>query len=132
LFEALTLVSVSDQTVTKASQAIGQEVQRQEAERIVQSRDAVWLQTQDRLAERPARLYGTLDAAKVHVRGEKAQPWRDLKVGAWFTTSLEPPTTPEDEWEIHATDISYYGDITEASDLGALLWATGCQRQAPL
>jgi hypothetical protein len=73
-----------------------------------------------------------LDAAKVHVRGEKAQPWRDLKVGAWFTTSLEPPTTPEDEWEIHATDISYYGDITEASDLGALLWATGCQRQAPL
>jgi hypothetical protein len=132
LFEALTLVSVSDQTVGKATQAIGSEVQRQEAEWLVQSRDEAWLQEQQRLAERPSRLYGALDAAKVHIRGEKEHPWRDLKVGAWFTTTVEPPRNPDDDWEIHATDMTYYCDICEAQQFGELLWATGCQRQAQL
>jgi thiamine biosynthesis lipoprotein ApbE len=63
LFEALTLVSVSDQTVAKATQAMGDEVQRQETEWLSQSRDEAWLQQQQRLAERPQRLYGALDAA---------------------------------------------------------------------
>ena len=132
LFEALTLVSVSDHTVAKATQAIGGEVQSQEAEWIAQSRDEVWLQEQQRLALHPQRLYGALDAAKVHIRGEKEHPWRDLKVGAWFTTTVEPPQSPDDDWEIHATDINYYCDICEASRFGELLWATGCQRQAQL
>jgi len=132
LFEALTLVSVSDQTVAKATQAIGGEVQSQEAEWMSQSRDAVWLQEQQRLAERPPRLYGALDAAKVHIRGQKEHPWRDLKVGAWFTTTMQPPQTPDDDWEIHATDMTYYCDICEAHQFGNLLWATGCQRQAQL
>jgi len=132
LFEALTLVSVSDQTVGKATQAMGSEVQRQEAEWIRQSRDEAWLQQQQRLAERPHRLYGALDAAKVHIRGEKEHPWRDLKVGAWFTTTVEPPKNPDDPWEIQATDMTYYCDIKEAQQFGELLWATGCQRQAHL
>jgi hypothetical protein len=132
LFEALTLVSVSDHTVAKATQAIGGEVQSQEAGWIAQSRDEVWLQEQQRLAQHPQRLYGALDAAKVHIRGEKEHPWRDLKVGAWFTTTLEPPQSPDDDWEIHATDINYYCDICQASRFGELLWATGCQRQAQL
>ena len=132
LFEALTLVSVSDHTVAKASQAMGGEVQSQEIEWIAQSQNAAWLQEQQRLAERPPRLYGALDAAKVHIRGAKEHSWRDLKVGAWFTTTVEPPLNPDDDWEIHATDIRYYCDICEASQFGPLLWATGCQRQAQL
>lgn len=96
LFEALTLVSVSDHTVAKATQAMGGEVQSQESEWIKQSQDEAWLQQQQRLAERPQRLYGALDAAKVHIRGEKEHPWRDLKVGAWFTTTVEPPQNPDD------------------------------------
>jgi hypothetical protein len=111
---------------------MGGEVQSQESEWIAQSRGAAWLQEQQRLAERPQRLYGALDAAKVHIRGEKEHPWRDLKVGAWFTTTIEPPQNPDDDWEIQATDISYYCDICEASQFGELLWATGCQRQAQL
>ena len=132
LFEALTLVSVSDHTVAKATQAIGAEVQDQEAAWLNQSRDEAWLQQQQRLAERPPRLYGALDAAKVHIRAEKEHPWRDLKVGAWFTTTAEPPSTPDEDWEIHATDMTYYCDIQEAHQFGDLLWATGCQRQAQL
>jgi hypothetical protein len=132
LFEALTLISVSDQTVAKATQAVGEEVQALELEWIAQSRDGDWLQEQQRLAERPQRLYGALDAAKVHIRGQKEHPWRDLKVGAWFTTTAEPPQKPDDDWEIRATDISYYCDIQEAQQFGDLVWASGCQRQAEL
>ena len=132
LFEALTLISVSDQTVAKATQAVGEEVQALELEWIAQSRDGDWLQEQQRLAERPPRLYGALDAAKVHIRGQKEHPWRDLKVGAWFTTTAEPPQSPDDEWQIRATDISYYCDIQEAQQFGNLVWASGCQRQAEL
>lgn len=132
LFEALTLVSVSDHSVAKAAQAMGSEVQALEAEWVSQSHDEDWLQEQDRLAERPQRLYGALDAAKVHIRGEKEHPWRDMKVGVWFTTAAEPPQNPDEEWDIQATDMSYYCDIRPAQEFGQLLWATGCQRQAQL
>jgi hypothetical protein len=132
LFEELTLVSVSDQSVAKATQAMGSEVQALEAEWMMQSEDEDWLQEQARVAERPQRLYAALDAAKVHVRGEKEHPWRDMKVGVWFTTAAVPPQTPDEEWKIQATDLSYYCDIDQAESFGKLLWATGCQRQAQL
>jgi hypothetical protein len=132
LFEALTLIALSDHSLAKSSQAIGAEVEVQEQEWRVQSRDEGWLQEQDRLAKRPERLYGALDAAKVHIRGEKEHPWRDLKVGAWFTSTAEPPQTPDEDWKIRATDISYYCDVLSAREFGDLLWATGCQHQAQL
>ena len=132
LFEALTLISLSDHSLAKATQAMGEEVQTLEKEWMALSRDTSWLQEQQRLAEPPQRLYGSLDAAKVHIRGEEEHPWRDLKVGAWFTTTIEPPQNPDDDWNIQATDISYYCDIQEAQSFGDLLWATGCQRQAQL
>jgi hypothetical protein len=132
LFEALTLISLSDHSLAKATQNIGAEVQAQEREWMAQSRDEDWLQGQQRLAEGPERLYGSLDAVKVHVRGDKEHPWRDLKTGAWFTTTQEPPHSPDKDWEIQATDITYYCDICQARQFGDLLWATGCQRQAQL
>ena len=132
LFEALTLISLSDHSLAKATQAIGSEVQAQEKEWVAQSKDEIWLQKQDRLAEGPQRLYGSLDAAKVHIRGEEEDPWRDLKVGAWFTTTATPPKKPDEDWKIEADEISYYCDVLEAKEFGTLLWATGCQRQAQL
>ena len=132
LFEELTLISVSDHSVAKAAQAMGGEVQTLEAEWVAQSEEEDWLQAQERLAERPQRLYGALDAAKVHVRGEKEHPWRDMKIGVWFTTTTAPPQAPDEEWDIQAEDMSYYCDIDQAQAFGKLLWATGCQHQAQL
>jgi hypothetical protein len=64
--------------------------------------------------------------------GDKERPWRELKVGAWFTTTQNPPQSPDEDWEIHATDITYYADICEARSFGDLVWATGCQRHSQL
>lgn len=132
LFEALTLISLSDHSLAKATQDIGSEVCTQEQEWIEKSHDEAWLQEQARLAEGPQRLYGSLDGVKVHVRGDTEHPWREVKTGAWFTPTQDPPQSPDEEWEIHATDLSYYCDICEARRLGDLLWATGCQQQAQL
>lgn len=135
LFEALTLVSLSDQSIAKATQAMGYEMQVQEAEWQEQSQNEDWLQEQERIAVRPKRLYGAMDAAKVHIRGEKEaekDPWKDLKVGAWFTTTAKPPQSPDEDWKIEAQKMSYYCDILPSQQFGELLWATGCQHQAQL
>ena len=132
LFEALTLVSLSDHSIAKATQAIGYEAHIQETEWQEQSQNQDWLQEQERIAERPNRLYGAMDAAKVHIRGENEDPWKDLKVGAWFTTAAKPPQDPDEDWKIEAQEMQYYCDILPAQRFGDLLWATGCQRQAQL
>lgn len=132
MFEALTLISLSDHSIAKATQAMGSEVQIQETEWKELSQNMDWLQAQERLAERPKRLYGSMDAAKVHIRKENEDPWRDLKIGAWFTTIAKPPQNPDEGWQVEAQDMSYYCDILPAQEFGDLLWATGCQHQAQL
>ena len=66
----------------------------------------------------PLRLYGAIDGTTVPTRKEtneeEADPWRELKLGAWFSTASQPPRTPDEEWTIQAKDIHYYADICEA------------------
>lgn len=91
------------------------------------------VQLQRKRVARPVlRLYGALDGALMHVRGEKDNPWRELKMGAWFQAKGQPPKTPEGKWRIQAENITYYADVCEAQDFGALLWTTGLQRRADL
>jgi hypothetical protein len=133
LFERLTLVGISPQSMDKATQTMGQEAMQVEAEWVAQSQDPTALDRQMRAACGTERLYGTLDATKVHTdekRSADDNGWRDLKVGAWFLTEAKPPQDPDDAWDIKARDITYFCDICEAEKLGILLWATGFQRQA--
>lgn len=132
LFEALTLVSMSDRCLAEATRAMGQEVQALESEWLIQSQDTNWLQEQRWRAERPKCLYGLIQEAKVSIRGENGRPWPDFKVGAWFATTANPPRSPADAWDIQPSNISFYCDALEAKQFGELLWATGCQRHAEL
>lgn len=132
LLEELTLLSISDQTVAKASRAIGRKVIQQE-ERLMQvAQDVTYLQQQERTQKQPLRLYGAIDATKVHIRGEEENGWRDLKVGAWFEACGKPPTSPDGEWRIVAENIEYYTDICPAREFSPLVWATAVQRDANL
>ncbi|MBU0494988.1 MAG: ISKra4 family transposase [Chloroflexi bacterium] len=135
LFAQLTLVRLSPQSMDTATQAVGAERQAVETEWIATSQDATALLDQERETPPVARLYGTLDATKVHIvepSDPAASGWRDLKVGAWFETDAQPPAQPDDDaWDIQARDITYFCDIQEAADFGDLLWATGFQRRAP-
>jgi hypothetical protein len=132
LFEALTLVSLSDQTLAKATQAYGATAMQRERSWQATAHDQAELQRRRRAFRRPLRLYGAIDATKVHTRGEDDHPWRDLKVGAWFEARGKPPKTPDGEWHIQAENISYYTDICPASEFGSLVWATGVHHHAQL
>ena len=134
LFTRLTLLDISPQTMDKATQAYGTEMAAVEADWVTTSQDAEALLRQEREEPPLDRLYGSLDATKVHTderRDASDQGWRDLKIGAWFETSAQPPATPDGDWDIQAEQITYFCDIAEAESFGDLLWATGMQRGAP-
>ena len=133
LFEQLTLTQVSPQSMDKATQALGAEMLRVEKEWLQASEDGLALRAQERAPKDGRRLYGALDATKVHTheqQGTEDQGWRDLKVGAWFVTDAPPPDEPQADWDIRAEQITYFCDFAEAKQFGKLLWATGFQRQA--
>lgn len=132
LFEALTQVSVSDQAMAKATQQIGDLVVTEEEKWQEKVQDEAFLLQQQREGHHPLRLYGAIDAAKVHIRDDPEHRWRDLKIGAWFEASGHPPTSSDGEWAIKAKNISYYTDISPACEFGDLVWSHGVANNAQL
>ena len=105
LFERLTLVSISDNGVRKATEGIGQE-----------RLEAAWAPKRLELPEGPSqppkRLYGSVDGTSVHIEGG----WREAKLGSWYRTDDPPLDEVPEKWEGHAEEITYYGDIAEADE----------------
>ena len=90
---AFLLFEVSENTIRSETQALGAVQEEREAQVCQQSQDLDYLQA--RLREKtplPARLYGSLDAAKVRIEArakegkkpENTEAWRDMKVGCWY------------------------------------------------
>lgn len=129
VFEELTLVRLSDHSMDKATQSYGQKMEHQETQWYAETLDDELMLKREHETPCPLRLYGSLDGGRVRVRHEDL-PWRELKVGAWFEAKGQPPATPDGEWTIQASNITYYSDITKAEAFGNTLWATGVQRQA--
>ncbi len=132
LFESLTLVSVSDQAMGKATQMVGGVVTTVEEAWQEKVQNAAFLMQRQREARRPIRLYGAIDATKVHIRDDAERRWRDLKIGAWFEAGGQPPTSPDGEWAIRAKNIQYYTDICPANEFGNLVWSSGVAQNAQL
>ena len=132
LFETLTQVSLSDQSMAKATLAVGQKVIEEETIWQAQSEDEAFLLERKRSERHPLRLYGSIDATKVHIRDDETHRWRDLKVGAWYEARGRPPTSADDQWRIKAENITYFADIAPAADFAPLLWSEGVKRNAQL
>lgn len=130
LLEELTLVHLSDHSLDKSAQAYGREVEQVEEEWQAAGADPATQLKRKREARPVLRLYGTMDGALMHVRDNEENPWRELKMGAWFQARGRPPKSPEGKWRIQAEAITYYADVCEAQTFGELVWASGLQRQA--
>lgn len=141
------LFEVSENTIRQETQAVGQAQAAHEAQQQQQSQDPAWLQAHLRSREPvPARLYGSLDAAKVRIEPRKPvekqaahETWRDLKIGCWYEAEPVPPrqqsrrqqaVTERGQLCQRASHIHYYCDLTDAKTFGDLMWATGCTAQA--
>jgi len=116
------LVEVSDNTIRKQTQLMGEKQAQREAQWIQDSQDEAWLQKRERtIASVPERLYGSLDGAQVPI-GEE---WRELKTLSWYrVAAVYGQEQPK------AQEISYHCEIAQAQDFGRLLWATGVRRLA--
>jgi hypothetical protein len=116
------LVEVSDNTIRKQTQLMGQKQAHLETQWIQESQDEAWMQERERTIESiPARFYGSLDGAQVPI-GEE---WRELKSLSWYRVDAV-----YGQEEHKAQEISYHSEITTAQDFGRLLWATGVKRLA--
>ena len=132
LLEALTLISVSDQAMGKATQQVGARVALAESAWQEKIADVDFLLQRQRERRHPVRLYGAIDATKVHIRDDAEHRWRDLKIGAWFEAKGKPPTSPDGKWSIQAQNIHYYTDISPATAFGNLVWSSGVAHDAQL
>jgi hypothetical protein len=148
--QAFLLFDVSENTVRSETQTFGTLQAEREDTLCQQSQEADFLQA--RLRETvplPARVYGSLDAAKVRIeprpqagkKPEKQDDWRDLKVGCWY--EAEPVPAPQqsarqrDKFDreqavFRAKNLRYYCGILEAEEFGKLVWGTGCAVKADL
>ena len=131
LARTLLLVDISDNSIRKAAQWVGQ---RQEAREQKWEKLSDWhhyMNAPARQAEQaPRRLYGSIDGVMVPTQGE----WRELKTLCWYAVSpLSDRQWPSrykarvGELEaLKATDIRYHCDIADVDTFSTLLWATGC------
>jgi hypothetical protein len=128
LLEELTLIRLSDHSLDKSAQAYGREIDQVEQEWRAAAADQATQLKRKRNARPVLRMYGAMDGALMHLRGDEDNPWRELKIGAWFQAKGQPPKTPDGKWRIQAENITYYADVCDAQTFGELVWASGLHR----
>jgi len=131
LAKAFLLVEISDNSIRKAVQWVGQkqDTLEQKWKRLSDWHHYMNDPTRQE-ASAPRRLYGSIDGVMVPTQSE----WRELKTVCWYEVS----PISERQWStrykkrlgeleaLKATNISYHCDIQEAETFSTLLWATGC------
>jgi len=131
LAQTLLLVDISDNSIRKAVQWVGQ---KQDTLEEKWKRLSDWHHYMNdparQEAHAPRRLYGSIDGVMVPTQSE----WRELKTVCWYEVS----PISERQWStryrkrlgeleaLKATKIRYHCDIQEAEAFSTLLWATGC------
>ena len=130
----LLLLEVSDNTIRKETQQVGQRRAAQEERWHVESQEPALLDDRQRKQEAPRRLYGSIDGVSVPIGDE----WRELRAGCWY----EVAPVSKRQWPsrfrkrvgqlegLTAEKISYYCDIDHWTSFAELAWATGCRRGA--
>lgn len=141
------LFEVSENTIRKETQRYGELQSKQEGEWIHNSQDPAYLQERLRTEkDRPKRVYGSIDGAKVRIEersdDEKDdEKWREMKMCCWY--QVDPVKESRYSKRHHqkkaighqalrARDIRYFCDIAEVDDFDPLFWATACHIKADL
>lgn len=120
LLKELTLLELSPSSIHKASLTMGERVLEQEEELKQHSQGLDSQLEQQRRADKPGRLYGSLDGFMVPLD----DGWHEMKAGTWWTTRQRR------DGSLAAQDITYYVDLLPAEQFADLVWARGFERQA--
>lgn len=125
LVAKLTLVEVCPNTCQEATESLGQFIAQEEQQAV----EAAWEMKDSRLPalpeKAPERLYVSIDGATVHTREEG---WKEIKVGAFYTTTTVAPHKRPEQLEVRAQEISFYTDFADPEAFGRALWLEGYRR----
>ena len=121
VLQRLTLVRVCSNLARTATERLGRVLAAAEDQAVT----AAWAgQLPPLAATTVARLSVSVDGLLVHTHAG----WKELKLGAVYTTVTAPSRKRPDKLLIRAHDISYVGDITTPETLGRLLWTEAARR----
>jgi hypothetical protein len=121
VLQKLTLVRVCPNLARAATERLGRTLDAAERHAVA----AAWAGHLPPLpATTVARLYVSVDGVLVHTHAG----WKELKLGAVYTTVTAASRTRPAKLLIRARDISYVGDITDPAALGRLLWCEAARR----
>lgn len=127
LIEKLTLVDVCPNSVKSATETLGHLIAEEERQKVEAAWDAQHGVLPAPPEKAPERLYISVDGTTVHTREEG---WREIKLGAFYTTTTVVPEKRPEQLDIRAQEISYYADFAEAESFGRALWLEGYRRGA--
>ena len=131
LAQEFLLLDISDNSIRKATQWVGQKQQAIEQKWKKLSDWHHYMNDLSRQNERaPRRMYGSIDGVMVPTQAD----WRELKTVCWYEVSpLSERQWPSRYKErvgelegLKATDMRYHCDIQGAETFSKLLWASGC------
>ena len=127
LIEKLSLVTVSANSVKAATEQPGETISQAERHAWL----TAWSSTRPTLPAAPAsipeRLYVSMDGTTVHTR---AEGWKEIKLGAVYTTRSQVSAKRPEQLDIRAADISFYADFAEPQPFGRALYLEGYRRGA--
>jgi Uncharacterised protein family (UPF0236) len=127
LIQKLSLVSVSANSSKAATEQLGESIIQAEQQAVA----TAWSSTQPTLPPAPSsipeRLYVSMDGTTVHTR---AEGWKEIKLGAFYTTTTHVSAQRPEQLDIRAQNISFYADFAEPQQFGRTLYLEGYRRGA--
>jgi hypothetical protein len=123
VLQKLTLVAVCPNSVRDATERLGQVLGASEAQ-ILATAQTTTTAPAVRVPGAP-RMYVSMDGMLVHIHDEG---WKEVKLGAIYTTTSRVPSKRPDRLEVRAVAQSFVTDLADAATFAPRLWAEAAQR----
>ncbi len=125
VMETLVGVTVSPTTAQEATERVGQAIAAAEAQAEAATFQVAAALPPTLRVVGPERLYVSVDGTMVHLG---AEGWKEVKLGAIYTTRTHPARETGKAPEVRAEQQSFVADVCEAKAFGRLVWLEAARR----
>jgi hypothetical protein len=125
VLQRLTLVNISPNSCKTATETLGQTIAAQENKTVSDAWNSKKCILPPLPETIPERLYVSMDGTMVHTHEDG---WKEMRLGAVYTTTAAPSKKRPDQLDIRARDASYFADFADPASFGRGLWAEAYRR----
>lgn len=123
--EKLTLVEISGTRCRKSTEGLGKVIEESEEEERHLAWEASQLQLPEVEGEAEKTLYISADGVTTHIR---EHGWREMRLGALYSTSSRPHPKKPDKNVIRTRDSTFIADIVDVDGFAQLLYLEAHRR----